>query len=490
MKPRPKSKRITSRKRSKSFEKPVNPHEVAPPSEPQPPEDYSGADSNAPQYAPIENGDSSGTGSSTSNLNTNSSLRKLKLHEIESLVQESEEDDTIINSFNVKQTANDYWTEVDLDAVIGSILEILGRSEKQNYVVQELNLTSGNQYDISNNSAYPTRYLLLRAFLHPDGGNGKIVISEHWWSTVSYDEHSNTIYIDKSVLLDKGHIWGVMQLAAQLQQAYVENAATKKKYDLDILGFNGIGALSDQLAKANKEAFEEAAGQAAEILENAQLAGEIALSVVNDGVDVYLTIRDLSDPNISTRTKIPIAMAGMLPFVSSSGVKGIAKGMAKVDAAKHLANFTPAERRLYTIIEIRNLREIAENAAMRLKFVDELELPKDAQRALLREALKSNGTGKIAHHLIPLESITEFRTLMQRAAGGGFNINGRNNGYLLESIDHIGGHPKYNRIVLEQLSRINRQAKGLSDEEIAELIQEIADVLRKAADNETFKPWF
>ena len=123
-------------------------------------------------------------------------------------------------------------------------------------------------------------------------------------------------------------------------------------------------------------------------------------------------------------------------------------------------------------------------------LLNELALPKKAQRSLLREAMQSNGTGKIAHHLVPLESLTEYNSLMQRAARGGFNINGKNNGILLHPLDHIGGHPGYNRIVLEELSVINRQARRLSNTDVAELIQSTANTLRQASDNNTFRPWF
>jgi hypothetical protein len=59
---------------------------------------------------------------------------------------------------------------------------------------------------------------------------------------------------------------------------------------------------------------------------------------------------------------------------------------------------------------------------------DELGLSPVIQRAILRAALKADGTGLVAHHLIPLESLAMFRDLMTRAARGGFDINGAGNG--------------------------------------------------------------
>ena len=126
----------------------------------------------------------------------------------------------------------------------------------------------------------------------------------------------------------------------------------------------------------------------------------------------------------------------------------------------------------------------------RANLVDEISLPREAQRALLREALQSLGTGKIAHHLVPLEGLSKYSSLMERAAKGGFDINGRGNGALLDAVEHIGGHPQYNRVVLEELGRINRQARGLDDPDIAGLLQDTADTLRAAINNRTFLPDF
>jgi RHS repeat-associated protein len=110
----------------------------------------------------------------------------------------------------------------------------------------------------------------------------------------------------------------------------------------------------------------------------------------------------------------------------------------------------------------------------------------DAQRALLRQAMGSNGSGKVAHHVIPLEALKRFPELMKKAAQGGFNLNGRNNGALLNRVDHIGGHPIYNSAVMEQLNRIN---PNLSPTRIAREIQKASDTLQNAIKNGTFGPW-
>ncbi len=106
--------------------------------------------------------------------------------------------------------------------------------------------------------------------------------------------------------------------------------------------------------------------------------------------------------------------------------------------------------------------------------------------AILRDAMQSNGTGKIAHHLIPLEALGKHNSLLQKAARGGFNMNGCNNGVLLGVVDHIGGHPQYNKAVMQHLDTI---PKNLSDADTAKLLQNAADKLRKAIEDGTFGPW-
>ena len=104
------------------------------------------------------------------------------------------------------------------------------------------------------------------------------------------------------------------------------------------------------------------------------------------------------------------------------------------------------------------------------------------------------GAGMVAHHIIPLEAITKFRTLVERAARGGFNINGCNNGILLkgarfgEAIEHFGGHPEYNRVILDEIGRLARKMGNLTDEQIAQRLQGIADKMRQAILNGDFYP--
>ncbi len=99
----------------------------------------------------------------------------------------------------------------------------------------------------------------------------------------------------------------------------------------------------------------------------------------------------------------------------------------------------------------KSIDEIAELDGMLL--LAELDLSRDSQRALIRAELETQGTGLIAHHLIPLEALTDFRVLMEGAAKGGFNINGANNGIPLFPKHHIGGHPLHNQAVLNELAK-------------------------------------
>ncbi|MEZ6063469.1 MAG: AHH domain-containing protein [Planctomycetaceae bacterium] len=105
----------------------------------------------------------------------------------------------------------------------------------------------------------------------------------------------------------------------------------------------------------------------------------------------------------------------------------------------------------------------------------------------MRDAMQSAGTGKIAHHLIPLEAITKHRALLDKAAKGGFNINGKNNGILLrQAINHIDNHPIYNRDVIRHLDSV---PKNLNPTDTARMLQNAADKLRKAIEDGTYGPW-
>lgn len=115
------------------------------------------------------------------------------------------------------------------------------------------------------------------------------------------------------------------------------------------------------------------------------------------------------------------------------------------------------------------LQQLAENAG--------------TQRMLLQDALGGKGTGMIAHHLIPLEAETQYGGLIKKAAAGGFNMNGASNGILLNAVDHVGGHPIYNKSVLDALEDI---PTNLSAAKTASRLQKIAEKLRNSITAGTF----
>ena len=125
------------------------------------------------------------------------------------------------------------------------------------------------------------------------------------------------------------------------------------------------------------------------------------------------------------------------------------------------------------------------------KLVDDISLPRNKQRQMLREALGGvPGDGKVAHHVVPLESLDEHADLMQKAAQGGFDINGCNNGLLMDvgedMMQHMGPHNSYNKALLDALGDLD--ADALTPGEAAQAVQGIADTAREAIESGTFPP--
>jgi hypothetical protein len=160
--------------------------------------------------------------------------------------------------------------------------------------------------------------------------------------------------------------------------------------------------------------------------------------------------------------------AGVFPLIPASGTKIAGKWRwargAVSEAARQYDNFR------------------------QMPLVRQLTLDPSVQRWLLRRALDAP-KDKIAHHVIPLEALKKYESLMQRAARGGFDINGVSNGVLLARADHRFGHPQYSRAILDELRQINRQARRLTDSQVARLIQDTADTARRACEDGTFRPW-
>ena len=116
-----------------------------------------------------------------------------------------------------------------------------------------------------------------------------------------------------------------------------------------------------------------------------------------------------------------------------------------------------------------------------LNFANELAV--DAQSA--RRHLRRNvpGTGGQAHHIIPFE--TRNHEIVQRAARGGFNMNGANNGIRLDLTQHLGSHPKYNAAVTKKLDELLRVNPNISDLDAARVLQQYVDQLRAGLEKST-----
>lgn len=107
-------------------------------------------------------------------------------------------------------------------------------------------------------------------------------------------------------------------------------------------------------------------------------------------------------------------------------------------------------------------------------FADELATTAQAARRHLRRSVP--GTGGQVHHIIPWESRTH--DFVQRAARGGFNINGAGNGIRLELTQHLGSHPRYNAAITKKLNSLLRSNPDISDANAAKLLQNYVDRLR------------
>jgi hypothetical protein len=141
-------------------------------------------------------------------------------------------------------------------------------------------------------------------------------------------------------------------------------------------------------------------------------------------------------------------------------------------------------------------------------LVAQLALDPDIQRALLRDAISSvegeGPAGSVAHHLVPLEAINEVGPLMTRAAEGGFDINGIENGIRLldwnrleglgllndgiaDAVQHVGPHQGYNGIVIGELADI---PQSLSPAATAAELRLMANTLRQSINSHAMLPDF
>jgi len=107
-------------------------------------------------------------------------------------------------------------------------------------------------------------------------------------------------------------------------------------------------------------------------------------------------------------------------------------------------------------------------------YLNQLVLTGNQARAKLRSAMQTV-KGAVAHHVIPWEA--RSHPLVQKAAKGGFNMNGSNNGVSLGPDQHWTSHPHYNEAVLSKLDNIMAANPNISDAQAAKLIQDYANQL-------------
>ena len=114
---------------------------------------------------------------------------------------------------------------------------------------------------------------------------------------------------------------------------------------------------------------------------------------------------------------------------------------------------------------------------------DELTVSADVARARLRSALGlARGNADEAHHLIPLG--LRDHDIVQRAARGGFNFNGIDNGVAMSFDRHRGvnifHHNKYNDAIRSRLERELLNNPNMTDAQAADFLRTYAEQLRNA----------
>jgi hypothetical protein len=108
-------------------------------------------------------------------------------------------------------------------------------------------------------------------------------------------------------------------------------------------------------------------------------------------------------------------------------------------------------------------------------FLDELNVSAQTARRHLRNSV--SGAGGQVHHIIPFQS--RSHELVQRAAQGGFNINGASNGIRLPISQHLGSHPRLNSAVSAKLDSIFNANSGISNADAARAVQGYVDQIRQ-----------
>lgn len=212
------------------------------------------------------------------------------------------------------------------------------------------------------------------------------------------------------------------------------------------------GGLEDllQLGVARNDEF-------AQRLQEAELISELP------GGSAAQAIARISEEGWSLEGGIDLALGVADIFSGGKGGKAVRSARR---SSKLLRTVKPAGKLISTVIS----------------YADELTVTGKKARANLRKAMRGMvKPDQAAHHIIPWEA--KKLEIVQRAARGGFNINGANNGMPLKRVQpdpqHYGSHPNYNRDVLNSLSQIFEANPNMSDIEAAAIVQFYADQLRE-----------
>ena len=205
------------------------------------------------------------------------------------------------------------------------------------------------------------------------------------------------------------------------------------------------------------------------------------------GADIGIAINDVADGNINLGTLltalrfVPLAKSGVVKIIGKDKKVLAELSSTEARAIREAGEHVPAKKATARLSDPAFAKGYEAIFGNRELLKDLLESAKDGNygRSLLRDALKSSGTGKVAHHVIPLEATKGASEVMKKAALGGFNINGANNGLaLIPDVEHLGGHPGYNKIVIDEINKI---PLDLTFAETAAKVQAIVDTLKKAA---------
>jgi hypothetical protein len=129
-----------------------------------------------------------------------------------------------------------------------------------------------------------------------------------------------------------------------------------------------------------------------------------------------------------------------------------------------------------------------------LWHVDDFGKISFGSRGGLARVLKTAGTGKQAHHIIPWEKLDHdvIQTAAKKDGTNPFHMNDASNGMALGPVQHQGSHPAYTDAVLNRLDKIKEQFPNITPEIAAQkvlfLTNKIRDVVNQHSDKKVNDP--